>query len=621
MINVKRLYKKIEKYKVISFDIFDTLVKRNVSTPEEIFDIVQSEYNKKNFKNRISDFKNLRIKAEKQARNRQLLAEITLDEIYSLLEMPNKKQLEKLEVQTELECCVPNVKVKELYDLCVKRGHIVVITSDMYLSREIIEKILCNCGIIGYKKLYLSSDVKKQKRTGELFDFMISDLGVEPQDIIHIGDRKKTDNLIPRFKKMGSLYIPPFIKNTSFLKKKEVLGGGILYPFINNMLPNYEKMGDVFKWGYESFGPLLLGFCTWIHEQLRNKKIDKAYFLARDMNLVIKTYQMLYNDCDVMYLEISRRSLRELFVRKSGSLKAVFDTMTRKTYTIAELVEILNFQWKDVDGILNKGGYRILPDEKIDSNHEFPEWFDYLDKALFDKLSVRPDYSEDYLQQMGLFAGGSYAIIDIGWHGTIQNMLETILGCKLVGLYFGNTKRSYFAEMDMSGYWFDLKNENDALSYMAAVNIIEVMLFEQIGTTVGYTKEDGRILPVYNNCEMRDYSLVRDFQDGAKTFIKDYIKFDSDINIIKSSDAVLAYSRLAFNPTLQQSKKLAILPYEEGKIYYLAKKHSFVSYLLKPKMLIADYAAAKWKEAFIKQLLPFVIHTHKIDVLIKRRRL
>lgn len=36
----------------------------------------------------------------------------------------------------------------------------------MYLPEDIIKDILSHCGITGYEKLYLSSSIKRTKRTG-----------------------------------------------------------------------------------------------------------------------------------------------------------------------------------------------------------------------------------------------------------------------------------------------------------------------------------------------------------------------------------------------------------------------------------------------------------------------
>ena len=46
MYKIDKIIEKIQKYKYISFDIFDTLIKRNVEKPSDIFSAVNIEYEK-----------------------------------------------------------------------------------------------------------------------------------------------------------------------------------------------------------------------------------------------------------------------------------------------------------------------------------------------------------------------------------------------------------------------------------------------------------------------------------------------------------------------------------------------------------------------------------------------
>ena len=50
-IDVAGIIKQIEKYDVVSFDIFDTLLKRNVKKPTDIFRYMEKKYQKECFFN------------------------------------------------------------------------------------------------------------------------------------------------------------------------------------------------------------------------------------------------------------------------------------------------------------------------------------------------------------------------------------------------------------------------------------------------------------------------------------------------------------------------------------------------------------------------------------------
>ena len=60
-IDVAGIIKQIDNYDVVSFDIFDTLLKRNVEEPTDIFKYVEKKYNRLGFFDE-------RIEAENKAR-------------------------------------------------------------------------------------------------------------------------------------------------------------------------------------------------------------------------------------------------------------------------------------------------------------------------------------------------------------------------------------------------------------------------------------------------------------------------------------------------------------------------------------------------------------------------
>ena len=96
--------------------------------------------------------------------------------------------------------------------------------------------------------------------------------------------------------------------------------------FISNNLYKYNNNSDLFKWGYEAFGPLLLGFCMWVHKKVVENNIERVFFLARDMNLVEQIYRKIYGEENIYYLEVSRSSLRTAYIVASGNFNSIFDT-------------------------------------------------------------------------------------------------------------------------------------------------------------------------------------------------------------------------------------------------------------------------------------------------------
>ena len=191
----------VKRFNIISFDIFDTLILRNVNNPHRIFDIVEKEYN---FPDKIENFSNVRIQSEIKAYKKWGIP--TLDEIYQVMceeyPMETVEKYKKEEIKWELLSCMSNPKVKKLYEECVKIGKRIIIISDMYLPRVIIEKMLLKCGFYNYEKLFISSEVKLSKHSGELFEYVIKELDVSANDIFHIGDNIRNDYINPKLKKV-----------------------------------------------------------------------------------------------------------------------------------------------------------------------------------------------------------------------------------------------------------------------------------------------------------------------------------------------------------------------------------------------------------------------------------
>lgn len=623
---MKDIWRRIKDFPVVSFDVFDTLIKRNVPHPKDIFDIVESRYNRLNDAP-ITGFREARVLAERQARTQTDAEEVDIGQIYENLsyESETRESLKQIEIETELAYCCTNYEMLDVFMKCVDSHKRIFIISDMYLPKETIACMLDKCGYKGYERLYVSSDIRLQKVNGSLYDFVLKDAGIMNREMVHIGDSRRSDYIMPRTKGIKSIHIDRNTVNCNFLTKKDIWENtgkqGILFSFLNNELAGYKKESEFFRWGYEALGPLILGFCTWIHAQIEENGIKKAFFLARDMYLVKNIYQMLYDDVEIVYLEVSRRSLREAYIKKKNDIRAVFDTMGRKKYTLEDILNILSINTEDskkIEKCLAKKEIEIT-DCAIENLDE--ETLGLVNSIILDSLNSKNDNTLEYLLQMGVMGKDKSALIDIGWHGTIQNMLEQLTDKSFHGLYFGNTKRKEYKNMESDGYWFSEENEKNALEYLSMICILEVMLFPQIGTTLGYLFDNGVYKPIYGSTEMPEDVVVNEFQRGTWKFVKDIAGYLKDIEVIRADQAVAAYRRLTYQPTFHQAEIISGLLYEDGATNRLAEVRPWLNYLIKPSAITNDYARARWKEGFIKQIMPIVKNPGLIDHLLKKRHL
>ena len=189
----------IKLYQTISFDIFDTLILRNVLFATDIFRVMSERIK---ILYGITDFHIIRENIERDVRSHSSYEDITLDEIYEEISIRYPKwpidELKQLEIKCELNFYQQNPFIKQLFDTAVSLNKEVFLISDMYLPQTIIESILKKCGYFGYKQIYLSGEVRKAKFTGSLFKKILDEGGVSASNWLHIGDNGHSDGYVPR---------------------------------------------------------------------------------------------------------------------------------------------------------------------------------------------------------------------------------------------------------------------------------------------------------------------------------------------------------------------------------------------------------------------------------------
>lgn len=196
----------IEKYKIISFDLFDTLVLRKVLFPQDIFKILDMVVNERYG---LRDFRYIRLNVENEIRNQSDLEDINIDDIYMEIgrrypEIPID-EIKALEYKIELENIIPNPYIKQIFEYA-KMKDIWIIT-DMYLPKEFLEEILEKCGYNGYKKIYISGEIGKSKASGALYKHILEENSVAISEWMHVGDDYHRDVNVPRALGITAAYV------------------------------------------------------------------------------------------------------------------------------------------------------------------------------------------------------------------------------------------------------------------------------------------------------------------------------------------------------------------------------------------------------------------------------
>ena len=603
-IDVAGIIKQIEKYDVVSFDIFDTLLKRNVKKPTDIFRYMEKKYQKECFFNE-------RIDAEKRARARAK-KEITLKKIYEEMNFDFSKE----ELETESELLIRNDWIMPVYKKAIQ-SKIVIVTSDMYLPEDFIIQILKREKLEGYKKLYLSSAVGKTKSSGELFDIIIEEFGYDKK-IIHIGDSFKADYEIPRKKGISAIHIPTNVLKRTFQLKEENIECNILNAFLNNT--SLIDKNDYYRFGYEKFGMFLWGYSKWLHESIKKAGIDNVYFFSRDGLIIKKAFDALYNDVQTHYLEVSRRALRVPILWMNYELEHVINMISpSKLVSLATIFDGVGLDINNYVKLIKKYGFELnstFDRDDLLSNKALDGLYSELSCDI-EEISKR-EYRllVKYIKNNKLT--GNFAIVDIGWSGGMQRyLIETLnkLGIEshIKGYYIGVAdyyKRNVavIPSLDLNGYLFDFLHDDNAKDKRSAfVGLFETLFLEQGGSVKNYKEENGCVISnrlpyeyLENGKPTFEYLCIMDIQKGALDFIHKF----GNIGINLSADTLFqGLSETGLTPKLQDIRMFGDFRFfDEGETQYLAKPKNIFFYMIHLKTLKTDFLSSRWKIGFMKRL-------------------
>lgn len=614
------IIKQIEEYDVVSFDIFDTLLKRNVKKPTDVFRYIEKKYNKEGFFIE-------RIEAEKKARANKK-TEVTLNDIYE--ELPYDFSKEELEAEAEL--LTQNDWIIPVYKKAVQ-SKVVIIISDMYLPEEFIIQMLKREKIEGYKKLYLSSTVGKTKRSGELFDFVLEEIGYDKK-IVHIGDSIKADYEVPKMKGISAIHIPTNVVKKCFQLKSNGIDCNILNAFLNNTSPIYQN--KYYRFGYEKFGMFLWGFSKWLHDSIKDVGIDNVYFFSRDGLIMKQAFDAMYSDVKTHYLEVSRRALRVPILWMNYELEHVINMISpSKLISLTTIFDGVGLDINEYVDVIKKYGFElntIFDRRDLLNNRNLNDLYSELGSDIENVSKQEYRLLVKYINQNKL--AGDFAIVDIGWSGGMQRyLIETLskLGIRshVRGYYIGVAdyyKRNIavIPSLDLNGYLFDFLHDENARDRRSAfVGLFETLFLEQGGSVKNYREENKSIvsnrLPyeyLINGKPTFEYQCVMDIQKGALDFIHKF----GNININLSADTLFqGLYETGLAPRYQDINMFADFRFfDEGETQYLAKPRNIFYYMIHLKTLKNDFLSSRWKIGFMKRLFKINLPYEKIyNIMLK----
>ncbi|NER50436.1 MAG: hypothetical protein F6J92_27950 [Symploca sp. SIO1A3] len=637
----------LDKYKVISFDIFDTAVFRMVFEPREVFLLMEEELVEKHGKIFLG-FSDLRFKAELEVVSKvwslDRSAEVNLDDIYSTLLYlkPTLKQFEQeikeVELRTEKSVIVPNYQVLNYFNQARKLQKTVIFVSDIYLPKEHIEKILTISGYNGYDKLFVSCAVGTNKASGKLFDVVINDLKIKPEEILHIGDSEGSDIQQARLKGINAYQVPRAanLLNTSRYSSdkyqeyelKKTASESLFCGLQKNYLLNGSKREGVeqnssYSIGYEILGPLCYGFVSWIIQHAEAKNIKHLYFIAREgwflkkvfdeINLVAKT------DIISHYFYASRRALFFPLISRPVS-EFLFSFLVSKGSTkLSKYLKTLELEIDDER--LRKLGFQSQ-DDLIDAKQNpqdrsrLEELFDSETEQLERLANEEKSNYLEYLQQVEMLSNNNIGLVDSGWFGNGQKKLQQIIepsnpAANIFGFYLAlhEQAKDKFDKKSLGyGYLYQFDNfNNDIESFLEISRMVEVFLSAPAESLKKFSKKDGVLGPVFmkKNDNPKLHPTVAQMHEGALDFVRDFVRVPTQqIPTLPNHLVANLLEKFIENPTEEEAFSIGTLPYDAKAIaddnepMFAFPEVKLTDLLKNPLSLDKEFKNTFWRSAY-----------------------
>lgn len=538
----------INTHDVISFDIFDTLIMRQVLLPEDVFSLVETSTG-------IVGFAEERVQAEREA-NRLAAGQesaTTFADIYSILQerlgltCSEIESLQAQELAIEKKCLVPRRYMVALLKSAKSLGKRVFLISDMYWPENFLRDILADLGIIGWEVLYLSSTCGCTK-AGGLYELFRKD--VPEGSCLHIGDSEEADGIYPHLAGMDTwrLYSvrdmllastwKEVAKTAVSLSERTMVGLLAAHvmesPFGLSGTDGRPKISGGRDFGYVFVGPMLTAFLFWFLEQTRDC-YSHLLFTARDGWLLMKMYNILrqeFSDDEWLpatYFYTSRSAAVSAWIETEEDVRWVMSLPFAGT---AREMLLERFFLDAEDLLMQKEG-------------ETTEIYviRHLEPILRRAQTLRDGYRK-YIENCGL-PQGRLAMLDFVASGTCQMCLERILGQEIKGYYFirhFDEQRLEKSKMNSSsyieeGYLYGLKSYL-AGNYYPLENTI-------IGTkpSVAYFSEDGQPVFLPEKRSKAELDFLFEVETGCLDFFHEYVAIlGGKPQIVRSKFADAVYS-------------------------------------------------------------------------------
>lgn len=530
----QELLQAIDESEAVSFDLFDTLLVRNVSSFDDLLSIIDIRLRDKNIS--ITDFANIRIRAEKKL---SIGRAPRLDKIYcEVLNSTNElntdaKELSIIEYAVDIDTIEARREMVTLANEIIKMGKPVYITSDCYYSKTQLQEILKVIGVDKVTDIIVSCEYDTSK-TGNLFEKLIAIAGTK--NIIHIGDDIVADEEsakrhgIKAFRIYSAIELLELIGGLNLLYNDQSLSDRIRIGMFTANLFNspfqfeddskHIKVNSSFDIGYLFAAPMVMDFTRWFEEKTIELGIENRWLCARDGFLLKRLYEVMYPDVRAEYFYTSRIS----------AIRAGMDS-----FEDIEYVDSMKFTGEVEDNLRTRFGIDIacLSDDDIDEDES--GLLKYV-RPIIQNSIVKRENNKKYINSLNV-KDGDISLFDFVAKGTSQLYIQKLVNNHIKGLYFMQLEPQFMKDMNLDIIPFYKEEEREKSVIFENYYILETLLTSP-EASVDEFDDNGTPVFTIETRSKRDIDCVMKAQDGIVEYTKKYLQLcpTSAININKKLD-------------------------------------------------------------------------------------
>jgi len=513
--------------RVISFDVFDTLLVRMVPS-ERVIQIAAENLCgllekpalvPAVLKSRREFIKNVK----KTSTNGD--AEWTVSQWLEELARVNGFDCEQLlelgrqaELKAEMDCLRVADEALEALSFAKQYGLRAVAISDMWLDQEWLKELLEKFGLF-FDEVFSSGTLERSKSKGTIFKAVESNMNCGPEAFLHVGDNLKADVLQSRLNGWKSIWMP----NDYQPRLKQVMPAKVKRTFLQqtgcreilqalHIPPAAVSSDPYFRLAYDHLAPLLTIFSLVRWRRYLAQDIEVAFYIARDARVMLEAYNaigdLLPGSCPQRYVRLSRRSVA--LVHPANLCQNVIPLVGKVgRKTISEWLS--NFTLDD--GLRQ----RILAEAGLVESTPFtPTARNALRQACRTHVAdieriqcdLRAKIRDYLLQQAGMDQLRRIGIVDSGWACTTQDTIRGVLAdAELIsGMYLGVGGQGHPPTAENQKYGLlrdDFRNQphhNPVEASAGAIRMWDTLLREPVGSVLGLERcADGRVEPVLDD--------------------------------------------------------------------------------------------------------------------------